>query len=174
MFQQLSCIVILCDMLFNNGMYKEVVQVIQRRREELEKKGSSTSRHMNYLLFAACYKLVRIVNFDRFTMNCLNSLLSIHSQNTSEHLDLAMEIWKNCIKEHQLTQSINFLSTLAINQEQPQMALEILPPNDKHFSSVNVRLLALSKCGHFVEANEIVQNILSHNRNVRISLEVVS
>lgn len=64
MFQQLSCVVILCDMLFNNGMYREVVQTIQRRREELEKKGSNTSRHMNYLLFAACYKLVRIAGFD--------------------------------------------------------------------------------------------------------------
>lgn len=105
---------------------------------------------------------------------CLSNCLYVYLQNTSDDLNLALEIWNNCRKEHQLTQSINFLSVLAINQEQPQMALEILPPNDKHFSSVNVRLLALSKCGHFAEANEIVQNILSHNRNVRISLEVVS
>lgn len=56
------------------------------------------------------------------------------------------------------------------------MALEILPPNDKHFSSMNVRLLALSECGHFAEATEIVQQIVSqqYNKSYRISSEVVS
>lgn len=45
-------------MLFNNGMYREVVNVVHRRREEQLKNGTSTSRHQNCLLFAACYKLV--------------------------------------------------------------------------------------------------------------------
>lgn len=58
MFSQLSCNIILCDLLFNNGMYREVVNVFQRRREEQLKKGMSTSRHQNCLFFAACFKLV--------------------------------------------------------------------------------------------------------------------
>lgn len=62
MFQQLSCCLILCDMLFNNGMYKDVVNVIQKRSDELEKTNMKTSIHMNYLFFAASYKLVYILN----------------------------------------------------------------------------------------------------------------
>lgn len=52
---------ILCDMLFNNGMYQDVVHVIQRRRDELLKRGMSTNRNQNCLLFGACYKLVSIL-----------------------------------------------------------------------------------------------------------------
>lgn len=48
-------------MLFNNGMYQEVVNVVQRRRDEQLKNGKSTSRHQNCLLFAACYKLVSML-----------------------------------------------------------------------------------------------------------------
>lgn len=82
---------------------------------------------------------------------------------------MALEVWESCKKEHQLTQSINFLATLAINQEQPKKALEILPPIDKHLSSVNVRLLALSACGEYSKAIEIIEN-----QKAKISHEVVS
>lgn len=60
---------------------------------------------------------------------------------------------------------------LAINQGQPQKALEILPSIDKHFSSVNVRLLAHCECGQYAEAIEIIEN---QYRNNKISSEVVS
>lgn len=65
---------------------------------------------------------------------------------------------------------------LAIEQGQPQTALEILPPDDKHFSSINVRLIALAECGHMADVQQIIQNILSHEqyKNYKISTEVVS
>lgn len=105
---------------------------------------------------------------------CVLTILS--PQNTPEYFNYAMEVWKGCTKEHQLTQSINFLSVLAIEQGQPQTALEILPPDDKHFSSINVRLIALAECGHMADVQQIIQNILSHEqyKNYKISTEVVS
>lgn len=60
---------------------------------------------------------------------------------------------------------------LAINQGQPQKALEILPPIDKHLSSVNVRVMAHIECGQFAEAIEIIEN---HYKNHKISVDVVS
>lgn len=60
---------------------------------------------------------------------------------------------------------------LAINQEHPRKALEILPSIDKHFSSINVRSLAHSECGQYNEAIEIIEN---QYKNHKISSEVVS
>lgn len=99
-----------------------------------------------------------------------------HLQNTAEYLNYAHEVWTNCVKEHQFTQSVNFLSMLAIKQRQPELALEILPTDDKYFSSINLRLLALSECGQFEEAIQLTQNILSqdHYQNIKILAEVVS
>lgn len=91
-------------------------------------------------------------------------------------MNYAHEVWQNCVKDHQFTQSINFLSMLAIKQGQPELALEILPTDDKYFSSINLRLLALSECGQFEEALQLTQNILSleQYRNIKILAEVVS
>lgn len=90
----------------------------------------------------------------------------------------ALNWWNNCIKEHQLNQSVNFLCVLAINMKQPQLALELLSSfeNDKHFSSTNIRILALSECGQFNEAIQIIEQILSQEsyKYYRISSEVVS
>lgn len=65
---------------------------------------------------------------------------------------------------------------LALNQNQPETALEILPTPDKHFSSVNIRLIALFDCGQYAEATEIIKNILNNSqfRNYKISENVVS
>lgn len=78
-------------------------------------------------------------------------------KNSVEEFEYALEVWKTCKIEHQLTQSSNFLAMLAINQKQAEKALEILPPMDKHFSSINVRLLAHCECGQYAEAIEMIE-----------------
>lgn len=93
-------------------------------------------------------------------------------QNTKDHFDYAMQIWDNSVKEHQLNQSANFLSMLAVNQKLPEAALEVLPRLDKHFSSIIVRIIALSECGNFEEATKYIE-ILLQSRNFRISENMV-
>lgn len=139
-------------MLFNNAMYKEVLQVIQKKTNSLKKKGMVPSRFQNYVTFAACYKL-----------------------NTKDYLDYGLEIYQKSVKEHQLTQTINFLAMLAINQNQAATALDVLQKPDRHLSSVNVRLIALSDCGQYAEASEILKNILADTqlKNYKISGNVV-
>lgn len=139
-------------MLFNNAMYNETLQVIQKKTNSLEKKGMVPSRFQNYVTFAACYKL-----------------------NSKEYLDYGLEVYKKLVKEHQLSQTMNFLAMLAINQNQPATALDVLPMPDRHLSSVNVRLIALSDCGRYAEVSEIVKNILTDTqlKNYKISENVV-
>lgn len=172
MFNQLSCTVVLCDMLFNNGMYRDLVRVIQRRQDDQSKKIKNRNRFQNYLLFGACYKLVSIP-----TESCKGQIPSyVHMifflpQNTSKDFQYALEVWNNCEKSHQLTQGINFLAMLAINQKQIEKAYEILPSIDKHFSSINVRLLAHCECDQYAKAIDIIE---INYKNHSISNEVVS
>lgn len=60
---------------------------------------------------------------------------------------------------------------LAINQGQPQKALEILPSIDKHLSSTNVRLVAHCECAQYAEAIEIIENQYKYHK---ISNDAVS
>lgn len=90
-------------------------------------------------------------------------------------MDYGLQIWYESVKEHQLNQSMNFLAMLCINQNQPEIALEILPKPDKHFSSINVRLIALTDCRHYAEAVQILKNTLAdiHFSSYKISDSVV-
>lgn len=96
-------------------------------------------------------------------------------QKTQESFDFAFEIWNKSVKEHQLTQSINFLSMSAINLGHAKTALDILPLQDKHFASSNVRLLALSECGQFTEIIHLMTDKISTENQFyfKISEEVV-
>lgn len=88
-------------------------------------------------------------------------------------MDFALQLWDNSVKEHQLTQSVNFLSILAVNQEHAEIALDILPEPDRHFSSTYVRIIALANCGNFEEVSNIFETLLAA-KSYRISEDVVS
>lgn len=62
---------------------------------------------------------------------------------------------------------------LAVNQDHPEIALDILPDPDKHFSSTNIRIIALANCGNFEEVSHIFENLLQ-SISYRVSDEVVS
>lgn len=147
----------------------------QRRQGHQQRQGKGSSLLHNYLIFAACYKLVRF-KWDYFLYIILlftkQNMQLILLQNTKDHFDYAMQMWNNSVQEHQLNQSANFVSMLAVNQEQPEVALDILPAFDKHFSSKIVRIIALSECGKLEEAAEHLK-ILLQSRNFRISEIVV-
>lgn len=68
---------------------------------------------------------------------------------------------------------MNFLSMLAVNQDHAEIALDILPDLDKHFSSTNIRIIALANCGKFEEISEILTTLLQ-TRSYKISADVVS
>lgn len=151
-------------------MYKELFQLSKKQIEQQQKKGARSSRLQNYLMFGTCYKLVR------FEMVLFSNSIQINAsnllQNTQEHLDFALQLWDNSVKEHQLTQSVNFLSMLAVNQEHAEIALDILPEHDKHFSSTFVRIIALANCGNFEEVSQTLKTLLQ-DKSHRISGDVV-
>ncbi|XP_031638981.1 pentatricopeptide repeat-containing protein 2, mitochondrial-like [Contarinia nasturtii] len=92
LFDDATSPIILCDLLFNNGMYNEVLRVVQRNEAMNEKRDMKTTRLLNCITFATCYKL-----------------------NTQDHFSFALEIWNKSVKENQHSQAINFLCMNAVN-----------------------------------------------------------
>lgn len=94
-------------------------------------------------------------------------------QNTSHHLDLALDVWNQSVIEHQLTQTANFLALLAINQSKPSVALSVLPEVDAHHSSTNIRLVALIESNKIEDVFDILSTVLAQ-QICKVSSEVVS
>ncbi|XP_031639795.1 pentatricopeptide repeat-containing protein 2, mitochondrial-like [Contarinia nasturtii] len=131
-FDEASSPIILCDLLFNNGMYNEVLRVVQRKKAMNEKRDMKTTHLLNCITFATCYKL-----------------------NTQDHLSFALEIWNKSVKEHQLSEAFNFLCMNAVNLDQAKIALDILPANDSNFAE-----FVLSDCGKYAEATQVIICVL--------------
>lgn len=131
-------------------------------------------RIISYLLLAINWWVFFETSILTHMLICLMMMI-FNLQNKPDHFKFAFKVWNNSVKDHQLTQSMNFLSMLAINLAQPQTALDILPKPDKHFSSMNVRLLALLECGHIAEIFETIKGVLTEEqyKNFRISENVV-
>lgn len=147
-----------------------------------EKKGAKKLH-----IFKTILRSQHVINWYEF-----KNLLDIHFyigvnitdcfvQNTQDHLTYGYDLWNKSTKEHQLSQTANFLAMLAINQDQPKMALKILPElnkmciTDKHFSTLYVRLIALCDCGYFAKAIEIIESNSSYKfRTLKIAPQVVS
>lgn len=107
-------------------------------------------------------------------MNQLNCVFFFQTQNTSHHLDLALDVWNQSVIEHQLTQTANFLALLAINQSKPSVALSVLPEVDAHHSSTNIRLVALIESNKIEDVFDILTIVLTQQISCKISSKVVS
>lgn len=57
-FDQLATYQILCDLLYNNQMYQEVLDVFEIIRDK-QVQGTKYPRNVLVCVFASCYKLVR-------------------------------------------------------------------------------------------------------------------
>jgi pentatricopeptide repeat domain-containing protein 2 len=56
-FDQLSSYQVLCDLLYNNGMYQEVLDVFEIVKSR-QVSGTRYPRNVLMLVFASCYKMV--------------------------------------------------------------------------------------------------------------------
>ncbi|KAG5680852.1 hypothetical protein PVAND_010333 [Polypedilum vanderplanki] len=139
-FDQVISYQLLLDLLFETGKYQEVLdtyEIIQSRQLE----GARHPKHVLILVFGACYKI-----------------------NTKESFEYAKKIWHNAVQAGHtpLRRAACFFSALALNHQQPFVALEVLS-NLKGQNYVSVRaikLLALAEMKRFDDIIPILRSIL--------------
>ncbi|CAG9812947.1 unnamed protein product [Phaedon cochleariae] len=148
-FDQLISYQILLDLLYENHMYKEVlecVDIIKSRQID----GMKYPKNIIVLAMAACYKL-----------------------NTKESLDCALKMWQE-IKEvghFPMRRATTFCAGLALNQGNPGVALEVLTSaRNQHYTTVrNLKVACLAEVGRVENAIPLLKSVMSEDApsNVR-------
>jgi pentatricopeptide repeat domain-containing protein 2 len=139
-FDQTISYQILLDLLYENGKYEQVLEafdIIQSRQLQ----GARYPKYPIILVFASCYKL-----------------------NTKESFEYAKKLWHNSVQAGHvpLRRSATFFATLALNQNEAYVALEVLT-NLKGQNYVTVRglkALSLAHMKRFEDVLPVLRSIL--------------
>ncbi|PNF38994.1 hypothetical protein B7P43_G05983 [Cryptotermes secundus] len=139
-FAQLGTYQILMDLLFENGKYQDILDVFEiiKQRQHQEAK---YPKNVVILTFAACFKL-----------------------NTADSFKYGMDLWKELkeIGHIPMRRAITFAAGLALNQNAPHIAFEIISGmHQQNYVTVrNLKVAALADIGRPEDALPILRSVL--------------
>ncbi|XP_037046671.1 pentatricopeptide repeat-containing protein 2, mitochondrial-like [Bradysia coprophila] len=139
-FDQLVTYQILCDMLYEHGRYQDVIDVYEAIRSK-QIQGGTNPRYVVTLVFAACYK-----------------------ENTPESFKYASNLFMELsnIGHIPIRRAITFAAALALKQNAPHVALEIIGTvRQQNYVTVrNIKAEAFSNLGRADDAVAILRGVL--------------
>jgi len=145
-FDQLLSCQILLDMLYEQGRYHDAIEVFDIVRSR-KVEGGLNPRHVVLLVFAACYK-----------------------ENTPESYKYACKLFSelNSTDLVPMRRAMLFAAALALNQNAPHVALEIVGNSRQrnHVTVQNIKVLAVTKLGRMDDAVKSLTNQNSFTKDV--------
>lgn len=139
-FDQWMSYQILCDMLYEKKRYQDVLDVydfIKDRRTE----GGMFPKHTIILVFASCFKL-----------------------NTPESFKYAMDLWQTMISagHHPMRRTVTFGAGLALAQNAPHVALELLYTSQQqnYITVRNMKVLAMLELDRIDDVIPVLRSVL--------------
>jgi pentatricopeptide repeat domain-containing protein 2 len=158
-FDQLVSYQILLDLLYESGRYQDILdtyKIIKDRQVSnpissgifqqfplipLQIQGGRYPKHVLVLTFAACYKL-----------------------NTPQSFEFAKTLWTelNEAGHYPMRRATTFMAALALNQEQPEIALEVVSivKQQNYLTVRTIKALAFAMMGRFDDAVPILRSVL--------------
>ncbi|XP_059620064.1 pentatricopeptide repeat-containing protein 2, mitochondrial-like [Phlebotomus argentipes] len=128
-FDQVVTQQIMMDMLYEKGEYQQVLDLYTNCSKNESLRGH---RHLVVLVMASCYKL-----------------------NTPDALKYAMDLWSDLQKtgKEPMRKAATFIATLALNQKQPGVALEIISTvrQQSYMTVRNIKVLSLAQVHRYEE-----------------------
>lgn len=139
-FDQLATFQILLDLLFETKCYQQLIDTYEAIASK-QVQGGRYPKHVIVLAFGACFRL-----------------------NTPESFKFASKLWQDCnnVGHQPMRRAVSFFSALAINQNQPEVALEVLS-NVRQQNYVHIKVLkalALARIGRFEDALPILRTTI--------------
>ncbi|XP_055310231.1 pentatricopeptide repeat-containing protein 2, mitochondrial-like [Sitodiplosis mosellana] len=119
------------DCLYVNGKYGEILKIDSKKRQHLWSTRTNFTKFIDVLVFGASYKL-----------------------NTAESFEYAKNLWSNVGQSTQFRRCVAFIAALALKQEKPSLAVQILKDSDFTNLTEQIKLLALADLGYANEINE--------------------
>jgi hypothetical protein len=102
--------------------------------------------------------------------------MSLSVQNTPEKYQYALELLKSAREVGSVVtrRGCTFFSALAINQNQPEVALEVLSlaSQSNYITVRNLRIMALTKMGRLEDVFPILRLMLNRDDPLKVSSEV--
>lgn len=139
-FDQLVSYQILMDLLFKNEMYEEILQVADIVKEK-QHIGAKFPKNVVVLTLAACYKL-----------------------NNEKAFNYMKKLWSEILENgHQpMRRAIAFAAALAISQNSPHIAIELISSLTKHnyVTLRNLKVLALIDLGRMEDVLPLLRAVL--------------
>lgn len=139
-FDQLMSYQILCDMLFESKRYQDVLDVYNIIKSR-QVQGGRYPKHVIVIILAACYKM-----------------------NTPEALQYTVELWKELQNAGHIPmrKASTFAAALALNQNSPHIALEIVSQvkQQKYVTVRNIKVLALADLNRHEDVLPILRSVL--------------
>lgn len=171
-FGGFKCTLICLDLLYINGKYSEILKIDSEKRQHLWSIRTNFTKFIDVLIFGASYKLVS------FIYNILKTelYLKIFIQNTVESLDYAQKLWSTVGQSTQFRRCVAFIAALALNQQKPSLAVQVLKDADFTNLTEQIKLLALADLGYENEILEALSMWMNDAKlsNKHISIDVVS
>lgn len=159
------CLLLFFDLLFKQKQYAEFLQHFHELRKQLDSKQHTIMRSIFILAFATCYSQVGKLIPPLFEKG--NTLLFLRSfmlpfQNTAKSFDYATQLHDQYKDLHITQDHLVFLSALALNQNAPHIAEQLLPTlwPSAHEAIPSLRVIALIRMQKFVDALQILRSVL--------------
>lgn len=172
------------DLLYKQKKYADLLEQFGILKEHLNAKQLPITRSIYVLVFATCYCQVNgtFFNSTLFCLRFFSSFINFCPQNTDVSFEYAKQLHDQYSKEHITQEHLIFLSALAIDQNAPNVANELLQQlwSTAHQAIPSLRLNALMQMRKFLDALQMLRSILvvfDNNRSQKdelIALEVVS
>lgn len=174
LFHQMQTYKVLLSLLYENKRYAELFELYVEIRKHLELYELFPEHTINCLAFAACYHLVNVTHFNLLQtwtkFKCLMTktvLLSTLSQNTPEHFQYAQDLFYSTKHAKQVSRSTYLLAGLALKQNEPTVALNLLPENRAYVTIRFIRLMAFTQSGRLDRACEILRQTAHFHKSNR-------
>lgn len=140
-FDQLISYQILMDLLFKNNKYDQVLEVFEIIKSK-QIQNAKYPKHAVVLTLAALYK-----------------------QNTKESYDYAVKLWHELktVGHNPMRKAATFMAGLALNQNEPQVALEVLSnlQNQSYMTIRNIKMAALTSIGRLDDAIHVLKSVIN-------------
>lgn len=171
-FGGFKCTFICLDLLYINGKYSEILKIDSEKRQHLWPISTNFTKFIDVLVFGACYKLVSLIN----NIPKMELYLKIFIQNTVESLDYAQKLWSTVGQSSQFKRCIAFTAALALNQQKPSLAVQVLKDADFSNLTEQIKLLALADLGYENEILKALSIWMNDGKFCKkhISIDVVS
>ncbi|XP_075217006.1 pentatricopeptide repeat-containing protein 2, mitochondrial-like [Lycorma delicatula] len=139
-FDQIMTFQVLLDLFYNNKMYDEVIEIFEILKKK-QLSGTKFHRHPLVIVTAACYQ-----------------------KNTPEAFEYVKQLWKEMqeVGHVPMNKTVTFAAGLAIAQNSPHIALEMLSLTSKqnYVTVRNLKVAALADLNRPEDALPILRRIL--------------